>query len=80
MTSKNTMKAIGILLELLALPIFIVNIVLLSMPNPDIRVTGILIIVSTNTFTAGLILSHRPKENKEEKKCPNPSRLIGSEF
>ena len=62
-------KTIGQILLALAIPIFIVNIVLLNRPNPDLRITGILIIVSNCLFIPGLILSllsHQNDKNKEE--------------
>ena len=70
MTSKRedqeelfTQKIIGRILLALAIPIFIVNIVLLNRPNPDLRITGILIIVSNCLFIPGLILSLLSHQN-----------------
>jgi len=73
MTSKSKIQKsfIGRILLALAIPIFIVNIVLLNRPNPDLRITGILIIVSNCLFIPGLILSllsHQNDKNKEEKR------------
>ena len=76
MTSKHknqeelsTQKIIGRILEVLAIPLFIVNIVLLNRPDPDLRTIGILIVISNCLFIPGLILSHLPhqkEKNKEE--------------
>ena len=70
MTSKRedqeelfTQKIIGRILLALAIPIFIVNIVLLNGPDPDLRITGILIIVSNCLFIPGLILSLLSHQN-----------------
>jgi len=71
MTSKRknpeefTQKIIGRILLALAIPIFIVNIVLLNRPNPDLRITGILIIVSNCLFIPGLILSLLSHQNEK---------------
>jgi len=71
MTSKSKIstKTIGIILELLALPIMIVNIVLLKMPNTDIEVSTVFLVVSNIMFFTGMALHHLPKEteNKGER-------------
>ena len=73
MTSKRknqeelfTQKTIGQILLALAIPIFIVNIVLLNRPNPDLRITGILIIVSNCLFIPGLFLIFLSRTKKGE--------------
>ena len=66
MTSEISTKTIGIILEALALPIMIVNIVLLKMPNTDIGTSTVFLIVSNCMFFAGLILSHLPQETKKK--------------
>jgi len=67
--SKISIKTIGIILELLALPIIIVNIVLLKMPNTDIGASTVLLVVSNIMFFTGMALHHLPKEteNKGER-------------
>jgi len=57
MADKDTMKTIGTILMAMALPIFIVNIALLKMPDTDLVTTTVLLIVSNCLFIPGLILS-----------------------
>ena len=67
MTSEISMKTIGIILTALAIPIMIVNIMLLKMPNTDLGASTVLLIVSTCMFFTGLILSHLPHKKDKEK-------------
>jgi len=67
-TSEISIKTIGIILTALAIPIMIVNIVLLKMPNTDLGASTVLLIVSTCMFFTGLILSHLPHEKDKEEK------------
>jgi hypothetical protein len=60
-------RTIGIILEVLALPFLIIIALLLNMPDKDLRVIGILLLVEVLMFLAGLILSHLPKEMEKEK-------------
>jgi hypothetical protein len=64
---KISIKTIGVILEALAIPIMIINIALLRMPNTDIGTSTILIIVSNFMFFSGLILSLPSKTEKKEK-------------
>jgi len=65
MTSKSKIstKTIGIILELLALPIMIVNIVLLKMPNTDIEASTVFLVASNIMFFTGMALHHLPQRN-----------------
>lgn len=66
--SKISTKTIGMILELLAIPIFIINAVLLSMPNKDVRTTGILLLIANCLFIPGVILSHFPNQKGEKER------------
>jgi len=65
MTSKseNTMKTIGLILEVLAIPLMIVNIVLLKMPNTDIEASTVFLVASNIMFFTGMALHHLPQRN-----------------
>ena len=65
---KEFWKIGGLILELFALPILIMDAVLLNM-DIDRSTTGILLLIGICLFFSGLILSHLPQEtkNKEEK-------------
>ena len=67
--SKISIKTIGMILEAVAIPIMIVNIVLLKMPNTDFGTSTFLLVVSTFMFVTGALLPHLPEEtkNKEEE-------------
>ena len=57
------------ILEAVAIPIMIVNIILMRMPNTDFGMNTGLLMFSTFMFVAGALLSHLSEEtkNKEEK-------------
>jgi uncharacterized membrane protein len=61
------LKTLGTILELVSIPVTIVNIALLKMPNTDLEASTILLIVSILMFFTGFMLSHLPKQVKEEK-------------
>jgi hypothetical protein len=61
-------RTLGTILKLVALPIMIVNAVLLEMPNTNLGISTVLLIVSTLMFFTGLVLSHLPKEKEEKGK------------
>jgi len=69
MMSKISLKTVGLTLEALALPIMIINIAFLRMPDTDIGTSTILLIASNFMFFTGLMLSHLTPEmeNKDEK-------------
>ena len=69
MASEISTKTIGMILEAVAIPIMIVNIVLLRMPNTDLGTSTGLLVFSTFMFVTGALLSHLSEEtkNKEEK-------------
>ena len=71
MTSEISTKTIGIILEVLALPIIIVNIVLLRIPNTHLASSTVLLSASIIMLFTGILLlyaSTSPQEtkNKEE--------------
>ena len=69
MTSEISAKTIGIILRVVAIPIMIVNIILMRMPNTDFGISTGLLVFSTFMFVAGALLSHLSEEGKgkEEK-------------
>ena len=72
MTSEISTKTIGMILEAVAIPIMIVNIVLLRMPNTDLGTSTGLLVFSTFMFVTGALLSHLSEEGKdreEKEKC-----------
>lgn len=60
MTSAT--KAIGIILQIVAIPIIIVNIALRKMPNADMGISALVSIISGSMIVTGLILSHQQKK------------------
>ena len=62
------MKTIGTILEALALPILIINAVLLNTENKNLPMIGFLLGVGGCMFMVGVILSHLPQDKKEGKK------------
>ena len=78
--SKNTMKTIGLILEVLAIPLMIVNIVLLKMPNTDLGTSTVLLIVSNFALIIGLMLSHLPKQSEKEEKKEDSEKVTNSLF
>lgn len=78
--SKNTMKTIGLILEVLAIPLMIANIVLLKMPNTDLGTSTVLLIISNFALIIGLMLSHLPKQSEKEEKKEDPEKVTNSLF
>jgi len=60
MTSNQ--KVIGIILEALALPFLVIVAILLNMPNKDLGIIGVLLLIGIIVFLAGFIFSHLPKK------------------
>jgi predicted permease len=68
MASEISIKTIGRILAVLALPILIINAVLLNMKDVDVKTTGILLFISVCLLIPGLILSYLPHEKDKEEK------------
>jgi len=67
--SEDSAKTVGLMLKVIALPIMVINIILLGLPNRDLGICTILLFISTTMFFLGVTFSHLPpeKENEEEK-------------
>jgi len=63
----DELRALGTILELVALPIFITVNMLRVIPNQDHGVINVLSVVAVLLFFTGLMLHHLPKQGKEEK-------------
>jgi len=57
----STVKTIGRILEVLALPILIIVAVLLNLENKNLGIIGLLLGSGSCMFILGLILSHLPQ-------------------
>jgi hypothetical protein len=65
MTSKISLKTIGLILEALGVPILIIIAVLLNMPDKNLGAIGVFLTVGVCMFFTGLILSHLPQEKEK---------------
>lgn len=63
----STAKILGILLEILALPILIIVAVLLNMENKNLGIIGLLLGFGTCIFILGFIISRIPQERPQKK-------------
>lgn len=63
----STMKVIGRILEVLGVLILIIDAVLLNMPDKNLGLIGVLIIVGTLMFFTGLIVVRLPSQEEKER-------------
>jgi len=63
----DELRTLGTILKLVGIPILIIVAVLFNMPNKDLGAIGVLLVVGACLFLTGLMLSHLPKQVKEEK-------------
>jgi len=63
----STMKVIGRILEVLGVLILIIDAVLLNMPDKNLGLIGVLIIVGTLMFFTGLMVVRLPSQEGKER-------------
>jgi uncharacterized membrane protein len=65
---EDGLRTLGTILELVGVPILIIVAILLNMPDKDLGVISVLLVVGVCMFFAGLMLSHLPRQSEKEEK------------